>query len=142
MQTTLDTAAYNAGINMYATIGNMEKAKDMVDELRLECESSNPDACTYNILLKGFDEGATPNEYLAILQEMEEAGVQATSATFNSLVTALVRAGDVEAAEQVLRAALKNGKQPGLQSYSSLIKGYSKEGRVNDAMKLHDKMKQ
>eukprot|EP00958_Prasinococcus_capsulatus_P029099 scaffold7266_cov403-Prasinococcus_capsulatus_cf.AAC.5 len=140
-EVTLDTTAYNAGINMYAVNGNMEKARAMVEELRGASEAGNPDACTYNILLKGFDENATPTECLAILQDMEDAGVMASPETYNSLVTTLVKAGDVNAAEQVLRAALKNGRQPGLPSYCSLIKGYSKEGRVHDALKLLAGMK-
>jgi len=62
--------------------------------------------------------------------------------TYNALIDACVRCGQISRAPALLSDMFKQGISPNLITYSSILKGYCQENRMDKALELLGHMKQ
>lgn len=142
-----DTAAFNAALNACATLGLTEKAEELLAQLPEF--GLAPDTLTFNVLIKVYARTEQRELLKNVLVQMEEVAVEPDQSTLNSLVAAYVGMGDVHEAEMLVKRWQGTTKEkggvgkpwgfcmrPNVRTYTTLMKGYIKEGRRSDAMQL------
>ncbi len=72
---------------------------------------------------------------VALLQDMGEAGVKPNVDTFNTLMTARLRAADCVAVARLFRQMLAYGYSPDSISYTTLVAALARLGRTDDAVR-------
>ncbi|KAG8219898.1 hypothetical protein J3R82DRAFT_892 [Butyriboletus roseoflavus] len=71
----------------------------------------------------------------SVFRHMVDKGMHPNRFHFTSLMDGFVRAGDVQAAEQVMRSAKAAGFKPDVVTWTVLISGYGRKGKPGLAMK-------
>jgi pentatricopeptide repeat protein len=73
---------------------------------------------------------------LEIYEEMQEVSFTCSKITYNTILDALVRQGDVDKAATILRDMELKGVMPDLISYATLIKGHCTRGCLEQGLQL------
>ncbi|KAL3676741.1 hypothetical protein R1sor_026689 [Riccia sorocarpa] len=153
-----DTGAFNAALNACATGALTKKAEELLE--RMASMGVEPDIITFNILIKLFAKAGKADQLLNMIEQMEEHGIEPDVTTYNSLVSAYVNLGDLEEAERIVyamqqavgagAARMESGSddlklptrfwsrvaKPDVRTYTTLMNGYVKKGRIKDAVQL------
>ncbi|CAI5982538.1 unnamed protein product [Closterium sp. NIES-64] len=129
----------NTLVNACADAGDARRAMSVVQRYKRAFSGAiGPSAFTYNLLLKGYARSDNPLEALSVAEEMHLQGLQWERVTFNCLILACVRAGDMDRALDLLQdmkaEALRRGDDdvlPDAVTYTTIIKGLSEEGDID-----------
>ncbi|CBI32614.3 unnamed protein product, partial [Vitis vinifera] len=150
-----DTAAYNAVLNACANLGDTKRFLQVFEEMtQLGAE---PDVLTYNVMIKLCARVDRKDLLVFVLERILDKGIQLCMTTLHSLVAAYVGFGDLETAEKLVQA-MREGRQdlckilrdvnsenpayaPDSRIYTTLMKGYMKEGRVTDTVRMLEAMR-
>ncbi|KAL6963599.1 hypothetical protein U1Q18_034610 [Sarracenia purpurea var. burkii] len=151
-----DTVTYSTLLHAYCTIGKIFEAKNVLHEMvRSGCF---PNSYTCNILLHSLWKEGKLSEAESLLQKMKERGHGVDTVTCNIIIDGLCKSGKVDKALEIASemwthgsAALgdlgnsfidllddnTNGKKcsPDLVTYSTIINGLCKAGRLDEAKK-------
>eukprot|EP00898_Chlorokybus_atmophyticus_P008320 jgi/Chlat1/848/Chrsp104S01190 len=114
-------------LNACAEAGDAARARAVMFQLRQRFGVST---LAYNVLLKAYSRSTRPQEADRILQEMISAGVQPDRISYNAVLSAAVRGGDLNRARAVVNemreaAEQRNDKSllPNASTYTTLVKG-------------------
>uniref|UniRef100_A0ACD5ZTA6 Uncharacterized protein n=1 Tax=Avena sativa TaxID=4498 RepID=A0ACD5ZTA6_AVESA len=93
-----------------------------------------PDACSYNILIKGHCLFGQAGGAFELFDEMMHMpGCEPTVVTYNILVNALCRGGNMVEARRLFDEMVKAGIKANTITFNVLIDGYAKAGRMDEA---------
>lgn len=107
-QSVPDTAAFNAVLNACANLGWSEKFLQLFEEMtEFNCE---PDVLTYNVMIKLCARVNRKDLLVHVLEAILEKQIVVCMTTLNSLVAAYVGFGDLETAENMVRA-MREGRR-------------------------------
>jgi len=97
----------------------------------------------YTTLIKGHGLGKDLQNAMQLFREMPGEGVPYNTITYNSIMDACVKCGDVAQAETLLREMLSEGNTiaPDLITFSTLIKGYCNEANIDKALQVAEAIK-
>jgi len=95
----LDTVMYNAVIDVCASVGDMERARNLVAEMK---QRGSVDKITFNTLLKGYGACGDVRRAKEVITEMEKVGLEPNDVSYNSLINMAATAGDFPAAWDTL----------------------------------------
>merc|ERR1719169_230749 len=73
---------------------------------------------------------------------MLEQKVKFSIVTFNTMVDACSRCGEMKRIPELLRSMVSQGIEPNLITYSAILKGYCQENRLDEAFELMQGMVQ
>lgn len=132
---------YNILLKGYCQRLQVEKAKEqlveMVDEVGIK-----PDVVSYNILIDGYilmDDSAGA---LAVFNEMRERGIAPTKISYTTLMKAFALSGQPKLADRVFDEMFRDPRvKVDLVAWNMLIEGYCKQGLVEEAKKVMQRMK-
>ncbi|XP_043714385.1 pentatricopeptide repeat-containing protein At5g57250, mitochondrial [Telopea speciosissima] len=122
---------YNTVINGLSKVGRTCEA----DEIS-KCISG--DNFTYSTLLHGYIEEKNVEGVLKTKMRLEEAGVKMDGVMCNVLIKALFMTGLVEDAYMIFKEMLEMGWHADSVTYYTMIDGYCKVGRINEALEIFD----
>jgi len=97
-------------------------------------------AVIYCSVLKGFSHQKKFDRVWDVYQEMHAQKVTCSIVTFNCMVDACSRCGEMSRIPELLRSMVAQGIEPNLITYSSIIKGYCQENRLDEAFQLKQTM--
>eukprot|EP00408_Alexandrium_pacificum_P066515 CAMPEP_0171177104 /NCGR_PEP_ID=MMETSP0790-20130122/12071_1 /TAXON_ID=2925 /ORGANISM="Alexandrium catenella, Strain OF101" /LENGTH=903 /DNA_ID=CAMNT_0011641999 /DNA_START=90 /DNA_END=2797 /DNA_ORIENTATION=- len=122
--------------------GDPEAGFELVHEL-LEDEKTKPllNAIVYCSVLKGFTHQKRFDRVWVIYEEMIKAKLQFSIVTYNALIDACARAGEMVRVQPLLKDMARDKIEPNLVTYSTIVKGYCQENRLDKAFELLDAMK-
>ncbi|GKV05692.1 hypothetical protein SLEP1_g17675 [Rubroshorea leprosula] len=103
-----DTAAFNAVLNACVNLGDKSKFLKLFDEMR-EC-GCNPDALTYNVMIKLCARAGRKDLLVFVLERILEKRIPFCMTTLHSLVAAYVGFADLEGAERIVQA-MREGRR-------------------------------
>jgi pentatricopeptide repeat protein len=127
----VDTATFNSALDCCVSCGNADAVKTVLKDMR---SSGHMDVASYNILLKQCSsDGAAPQAAKKVLEEMRERGLEPTTATYNSLLSCAMTAGDFTAVWQTVEDLESAGQSADIYTLSILFKGYKRERRTMDS---------
>jgi len=97
---------------------------------------------TYNTMIDANARTGRMDHVEELMRDMETSKVEADIITYSTAVKGYCMAGDVDRSFRVLETMLKVGKhEPDEIMYNSLLDGCAKQHRVDDAVKLLERMK-
>ncbi|XP_009148288.1 pentatricopeptide repeat-containing protein At1g09820 [Brassica rapa] len=133
---------FNVVINSFCKKGKMEKAKDVMEDMKVY--GTSPNVVSYNTLIDGYCKlGGVGKMYKAdaVLKEMVESSkVSPNLTTFNILIDGFWKDGNYSGSMKVFREMLEQDVKPNVVTYNSLINGLCSGGKVSEATCMHDEM--
>jgi pentatricopeptide repeat protein len=135
-----NVVTYNTLIDMYNKQNNMEKAHQLLGEMKQA--RITPDVVTYNTLIKMYSKQDSMEKVQQMLGEMKQARINPNVVTYNTLIEMYSKQNSMEKAHQLLREMKQAGINPDVVTYNTLIKMYSKQNDMEKAHQLLREMKQ
>lgn len=128
-------------VEALATNGEVEAGYELINEmLRDRGWAPLVNAVVYCSVLKGFSHQKKFERMWQIYQEMLAQKLKFSIVTFNTLVDACSRNGQMHRIPAMLEDMVDQGIPPNIITYSAIIKGYCQAGRVDDAFSVLEGM--
>jgi len=125
------TVIYNCALDVCVSAGNADASKSVLKEMKA---SGLMDVASYNIMLKQcLSEGVTPKAAQAVITEMSQRGLEPNTATYNSLLSISMAAGDFAGVWTTVNALESSGQSADIYTLSIIFKGHRRERRTMDA---------
>lgn len=124
-------------VEALATNDDPEGAYRIICEVLADPETKPlVNAVMYGSVLKTLNRMRQFDRVWSIHEEMIERGIKFSVSTFNVLLDVCARSCDVTRAEPLLQAMIKEGIQPNLITYGTVIKAYCAEGTIDQAFEV------
>lgn len=137
------SVALGCMVEALVTNGDTEAGYQLIKEIQADEECKhNVNAVIYCSVLKGFSHMKKFDRVWSVYQEMLGHKLQFSIVTFNTLVDACARSGEMGRIPQLLERMVEQGIDPNLITYSAILKGYCQEGRLEEAVKFKENMVQ
>merc|ERR1719181_2308637 len=104
--------------------GRLDKAVDVFNDLR--ASGKHRHAIIYTTIIKGYGLEKNLKSAMELFREMPQEGVPYNTITYNSILDACIKCGDLATAEALLRemTTTESAVEPDLITFSTLLKGY------------------
>ncbi|TKW04611.1 hypothetical protein SEVIR_7G121100v4 [Setaria viridis] len=136
----IEPYAYNKLMNSLIAHGRVQDAVALFENW-IEEGLYSPDVWSFNVVIKGVCRVGNVQKALALVERMDEFGCSPDTVTHNILVDGLCRVKEVNKGREVLRRLQRDGvSTPNVVTYTSVISGYCKAGRMEDAMAVYNDM--
>ncbi|KAK6942009.1 Pentatricopeptide repeat [Dillenia turbinata] len=122
---------YNSIINGLCKVGRTFEADEIAKQ-------KTADLVTYTTLLHGFTEEENLTGILETKRSLEEAGLQLDVVVCNVLIKALFLVGAFENVYGLYKRMPEMEVVPNSVTYFTLIKGFCKSGRIDEALEIFD----
>ncbi|XP_006417529.2 pentatricopeptide repeat-containing protein At1g09820 [Eutrema salsugineum] len=132
---------FNIVINALCKTGKMNKAKDVMEDMKVY--GFSPNVVSYNTIIDGYCKlGGIGKMYKAdaVLKEMVENNVSPNLTTFNILIDGFWKDDNYSGSMKVFKEMLDQDMMPNVITYNTLINGLCSGGKVSEAVGMHDKM--
>jgi len=119
-------------------------AHDLLQEVLADAETRPlVNAVNYCSVLKGFSHEKRFDRVWAVYNEMIGQGLESqfTSVTYNTLIDACARCGEVRRTPGILDEMATRGLEPNLVTYSIVLKGLCQDNQLDKAFELMEDMK-
>ncbi|EAY94290.1 hypothetical protein OsI_16061 [Oryza sativa Indica Group] len=101
----------------------------------------SPDVWSFNVVIKGVCRVGQVQKALELVERMNEFGCSPDTVTHNIIVDGLCRTNEVSRGHEVLRRLQRDGVcMPNVVTFTSVISGYCKAGKLEDAMAVYNDM--
>jgi len=129
-------------VEAVVTNGDPEAAFALIHDMAAD-EKLKPllNAIIYCSVLKGFTHQKSFDRVWVVYQEMLQAKLQFSIVTYNALIDACARAGEMARVQTLLQDMSREKIEPNLVTYSTIVKGYCQENRIDKAFELMEAMK-
>jgi len=129
-------------VEALVSAGDPEAGYELIHEmLSGEQTKSQLNAVIYCSVLKGFCHQKRFDRVWDVHRELLEEKLQFSIVTYNALIDACARSGEMYRATPLLEAMAAQGIEPNLITYSTIIKGYCQQPRLDRAFELLEHMK-
>ncbi|KAL5726876.1 hypothetical protein ACHQM5_000124 [Ranunculus cassubicifolius] len=162
-EVTPDLFTYTSLVNGFCKMGNLEAAKEVFEEMMNK--GFQPDCVVYTTRMKGELKLGDPSNAFSLQEEMLAGGVRRSLITYNVLVDGMAKSGNLEEAygylqdlvadglvpdhnmrlkdaREVFYEMLNKGLSPSVVTYTILIYGHAREGKVQMASMLFTEMQE
>lgn len=98
----------------------------------------------YSTIVKGFAMSRRLDRALAVYDEMRDQGIQCNTITYNTILNALVRCGNLKRLPELLKDMQNSTPkiEPDMITYSTIMKGYCSAGDLDKGLDLLRDMEQ
>lgn len=136
-----DNSALVHVINSCISLGWLDQAHDLLDEMRLAGVRTG--SSVYSSLLKAYCKANRAGEITSLLRDARKAGVQLDSSCYEALIQSRVLQKDTEGALHVFKE-MKEAKIPrsGHREFEMLVKGCAESGEAGLMAKLLHEIKE
>ncbi|CAE8637912.1 unnamed protein product [Polarella glacialis] len=139
---TLTSITLGCMVEALASNHSVEAGYELIRETLRDPETRQlVNAVIYCSVLKGFCHEKRFDRVWSVYEEMLQEQVQFSVATFNALLDACARSGEMYRAEPLLKEMAEQSIQANIVTYSTVLKGYCIENRVDKAFGLMQEMK-
>jgi pentatricopeptide repeat protein len=124
-------------VEAVCTNGDPEAGYELIHEL-LQDPDCKPlvNAIIYCSVLKGLSHQKKFERLWQVYEEMLGLKLQFSIVTFNTMVDACARCGEMGRIPPLLHSMVSQGIEPNLITYSAILKGYCQENRLDEAFEL------
>lgn len=129
-------------VEALVTNGDIEGGYELIQEmLSDEKTASLVNAVMYGSIVKGFSHKKNFDRVWQVYDEMRERKLQFSMVTYNTLIDACARSGDLGRIPSLLKDIDAQGLKMGIVTYSAILKGYCQKNKLDDAFQLLEDMK-
>ncbi|CAH2073203.1 unnamed protein product [Thlaspi arvense] len=126
-----------------SSAGDLRRANGLLARYgTLLLERGGPSVLIYNLLMKGYINSGSPHAAVVLLDEMLRLGLEPDRATYNTLIHACVKCGDLDVAMKFLKEMKEKAEEyyddclhPDVITYTTLVKGF---GDAKDLLSLQE----
>merc|ERR1719321_2293559 len=140
-QVTPTEDSYQALVDCAVACGDTEAALSAVAELQASEAGPRPTAGIYASAIRGLVLDRQMDRAEQLYAELKAEKLPIGLVTYNALVDAMSRVGDVDRAADLFRDMCAQGLAPDLVTYSTVIKGYCVQGDLEQAIQLFTLMR-
>ncbi|KAL1803957.1 hypothetical protein DCAR_0935640 [Daucus carota subsp. sativus] len=137
-QITPDRVTYNVLIRGWCKVGNMDKARQIMEEMQKS--GVCPDVISYTPFINAYCHERNFRKVDEILEEMQEKNCPPNVVTYTIVMHARGKAKEIDEALAISETMKKNGCVPDAAFCSSLIYILCKAGRLKDAQDVFEDM--
>lgn len=124
----IKNGSLNRGLELYKSMGN---------------DGVQPNIIIYTTLIKGFSKARDLKSALQIYEKMKSDGKNTpNNVTYNSLLDCCARCDDLKNQEKIFEEMRASGVEPDLITFSTMIKGYCKQGHLSKSFYMLEMMTQ
>nr|XP_010915923.1 putative pentatricopeptide repeat-containing protein At3g15200 [Elaeis guineensis] len=131
-----DVATYNSLIKHLCKIRRMVKVYELLDEM--EQKGCLPNTRTYSYIFKTTKK---PEEVIDLLYRMVRTGCKIDGDTYNLLLNLFVQWKYQRGIQSVWAEMERSGLGPDQRSYTIMIHGLQKQGKLDEAFQYYSKMR-
>ncbi|KAJ3677136.1 hypothetical protein LUZ60_002860 [Juncus effusus] len=135
-------------LNAILESGDMRRANALVARCRHVLYDQTNSVILFNLLMKGYVKTSSPLSALTVKDEMVRQGLRPDKLTYNTLMSACVKAGEVDRALQLLedmkeeaRSCNRTELMPDCVTYTTLLKGLASRKDADTLLKIVIEMK-
>ncbi|KAI7750509.1 hypothetical protein M8C21_004897, partial [Ambrosia artemisiifolia] len=131
-----NVVTYNSLINGYVGIGDMRRAKGVLELMKGRSVLAN--MVTYSLFVKGYCKQGKVDEAEKVVRDMrdESPSLVLDEKAYGVLIDGYCRIGKMDCAFRIQDEMLKAGLKMNVFICNSMINGYCKLGRVNEAARV------
>jgi len=116
--------------------GDIDRAHNLLKEIKSSSPDLKLDEITYNTLIKGCSKARKLNQAISFYEEMRASNIKPNRITYNSLIDTCVKTRKMYRAWQFYDEMIKNSIIPDNFTYSILINGIkSNNNRKRELLK-------
>jgi pentatricopeptide repeat protein len=134
----LDVTHFNALLTAYVENDHKFAPLELVEEMRQK--EINPNAATFQLLLKSYCQQGDVNGANLVLDHMKNEGMPMSEPILAPLIMAYARAEGLDRARDAFEEIKQEGFQPGLESYRTLLCSLAENGHVEEIDKVLTEM--
>jgi pentatricopeptide repeat protein len=124
-------------VEALCTNGETMASHKLIRELVADERTKNlVTSVTYGSLLKGYSHAKEFDKVLSTYRELVDLNLKMSLVTFNTLMDACARCGEMVHIPGLLKDMSQQGVEPNTISYSIIIKAYCQENRLDEALKV------
>ena len=123
-------------VHMYVRTGSIEDARLVFDRM------GERDVITWTMLIGGFAQYGRGHEAFELFLRMQRDGVKPDAITYMSILNACASGGALEWVKEVHLYILEAGLESDLRVAGALVHMYAKNGSLDDARQVFDRMKE
>lgn len=128
-------------VEALVTNGDLEGGYELIQQLRQDDKTTHlVNAIIYGSVVKGFSQKRCFERVWEVYDEMLAQKLQFSMVTFNTLIDACSRSGDLARIPSLLNDIREQGLKLGIITYSTILKGYCQVNRLDDAFELVETM--
>jgi pentatricopeptide repeat protein len=129
------TVAYM--VEALCTNGQNTASHDLVREMVTDAQTKHlVTSVTYGSLLKGYSHAKEFDKVLSTYRELLDLELKLSLVTFNTLMDACARCGEMTHIPGLLKDMSQQGVEPNIITYSIIIKAYCQLNRLDEALKV------
>jgi len=131
-------ALFNALLGVAREAYHIDRLCDLMDDFGIK-----PDAAGYSSLIRGFAKHHQVDRAMNLIHEMRRDGASyllCNTATYNSLLEASARAGNMRWMDRVLSGITEDGAPPNLITLAIVVKAYCESGHLERAMGVFEEL--
>eukprot|EP00172_Hildenbrandia_rubra_P001589 Plantae.Rhodophyta-Hildenbrandia_rubra.ctg2152.p2 GENE.Plantae.Rhodophyta-Hildenbrandia_rubra.ctg2152~~Plantae.Rhodophyta-Hildenbrandia_rubra.ctg2152.p2 ORF type:complete len:512 (-),score=95.84 Plantae.Rhodophyta-Hildenbrandia_rubra.ctg2152:676-2211(-) len=118
---------------------DLDSATDLINFIH--GTGRRPHTVLYNTLLKGYARAADCKSAMDLVVELVDADVTLDETTFNTLLNACVRGKNDAYVNKAIQLMESQGIKPGVPTFNTVLKLYSRRGSLNDVIRIFDEMR-
>ena len=119
-------------VDMYAKFGRLGDARNVYERIK------DRDVVCSTALIVGFSQNGMDRDAIRIFGEMVNLGVKANDFTFSSVLVSCGNLGELREGKAIHGLILKCGLGCQIASQTSLLSMYSKNGLIDDSLKVFE----
>jgi len=128
-------------VEALVTNGDIEGGYELIHEMLLDAKTAPlVNAVMYGSIIKGFSHMKCFARMWEVYDEMIVQKLQFSMVTFNTLIDACARSGELNRIPSLLKDIEAQGLKMGLVTYSAILKGYCQKNLLEEAFELFDNM--
>jgi pentatricopeptide repeat protein len=128
-------------VEALTTNGDVDASYEIVQEMTQDpVAQPMVNSVIYGSVLKGFSHQKKFDRVWAVYEEMLRHKIQFSIVTFNTLLDACARSGDLARIPGLLESMATQGLEPNLITYGIVIKGYCQENKLKEALAVWESM--
>ncbi|EXB93457.1 hypothetical protein L484_006119 [Morus notabilis] len=132
---TSDVKVASALLDMHSKFGNIDKARQVFDEMRVK------DIVSWNSMISGLAVNGYAEEAIHLYEKMKETGLKPDNITFSGLLTACTHAGLIELGLKFFESMKSDyGITPEIEHHACVIDLFCRSGRLKDAYEYISRM--
>ncbi|KAG2309941.1 hypothetical protein Bca52824_021498 [Brassica carinata] len=129
--------------------GDLRRANGLLARYgTLLLEHGEPSILIYNLLMKGYINSGSPQAAVVLLDEMLRLGLEPDRSTYNTLIHACIKYGDLDAAMKFFKEMKEKAEElyddsllPDVITYTTLVKGFGDAKNLISLQEIYLEMK-
>lgn len=128
-------------VEALVTNGDIQGGYDLIQEVVADPKTAHlVNSVIYGSILKGFSHKKRFERVWEVYEEMVQRKLKFSMVTYNTLIDACARSGDLARIPLLLKGIDEHGLKMGLVTYSAILKGYCQKNRLEEAFELVEHM--